>query len=329
VGTAKFPVGIIPYVAHRAHPVPSSIHIAVERGQWGLSFAAEDAAIARPAKTVDAMTEQIAENVRHLSVNQLAERTLGGDRGVAQPLVTSDGQVFNLTPVPIARIQKARRQQKRWQRRANRRKKGSRNQQTASRKVARYPRYEAHVRHEYAHQSSHRLVATDTIDLSVFEDLKISPLTTRPTAKRDPQGHFLPNGRNAKASLNRAILSSAWGPVVSFTPYNAVRHGKLVLTGPPQHRSQEGAICAVTSPDNRPSPSAFVCQRCGHPDHADRNAAVVMAKRGITTLLSGMPLPHPHKPTRIFRTLGPERSEVTPGEMSVRRLGQRPWRSDR
>ncbi len=70
------------------------------------------------------------------------------------------------------------------------------------------------MRHEYAHQTSHRLVVNDTSDLYVFEDLKISHMTKRPTAHRDPQGHFLPNGRKVKASLSRAILAAAWGDVV-------------------------------------------------------------------------------------------------------------------
>ncbi len=49
--------------------------------------------------------------------------------------------------------------------------------------------------------------------------------------------------------------------------------------------------------------------------------AVVIAKRGIKKLLSGDPLTKTHKTTRIFRKLGPERSEVTPGEIGVSRLG--------
>ncbi len=44
----------------------------------------------------------------------------------------------------------------------------------------------------------------------------------------------------------------------------------------------------------------------------------MIAKRGITKLLSGEPLTKTHKTTRIFRTLGPERSEVTPGETDIR-----------
>jgi hypothetical protein len=57
-------------------------------------------------------------------------------------------------------------------------------------------------------------------------------MTKRPKAKTDAQGRFLPNGRKAKAGLNRAILGSAWGQVVVFTRYKALRRGKLVITVP-------------------------------------------------------------------------------------------------
>ena len=211
VGTEKFPVGVIPYVAHRSHAVPVSIHIAVEGGHWWLSFAAEDPAVTMPGNLVDAATEQVAEDLRHLSPDQLAERTLGGDRGVAQPLTTSNGQVFDLVPVQKQRIRTTRGQRKRWQRRAARRKKGSRNQKKAYRKAARYQQYEVNVRQEYAHQTSHALVVHAEYDLYVFEDLRIKNMTKRPKAKKDAAGRFLPTGAKAKAGLNRAILSSAWG----------------------------------------------------------------------------------------------------------------------
>lgn len=41
---------------------------------------------------------------------------------------------------------------------------------------------------------------------------------------------------------------------------------------------------------------------------------MVIAKRATTKLLSGDPLTTSRKATRIFRKLGPERFEVTPGE---------------
>ena len=318
VGTEKFPVGVIPYVAHRSHAVPVSIHIAVEGGHWWLSFAAEDPDVTMPGKLVDAATEQVAEDLRHLSPDQLAERTLGGDRGVAKPLTTSNGQVFDLLPVQKQRIRTTRGQRKRWQRRAARRKKGSRNQKKAYRKAARYQQYEVNVRQEYAHQTSHALVVHAEYDLYVFEDLRIKNMTKRPKAKKDASGRFLPNGAKAKAGLNRAILSSAWGQVVSFATYKALRQGKLVITVPYAYSSQECAACTFTSPDNRLTQAEFVCQRCGHTDNADHNAAAVIAGRGIKKLRSGDPLTKSHKTTRIFQKLGPERSEVTPGETYIR-----------
>ncbi|MDA8194513.1 MAG: transposase [Thermaerobacter sp.] len=312
VGTDSFPVGILPYVAHRPHSVPSSIHIAVEGGRWWLSFAADDPQVTMSPKTVAAATEPIADDLRHLSVDQLAARTLGGDRGVAKPVMTSDGHSFDLLSVQQKRIKKTRRPRQRWQRWASRRKQGSKNQKTAYQTATRYQQYEKNVRQEYAHQTSHRLVGDDCYDLYVFEDLRIKTMTNRPKAKQDANGRFLPNQAPAKAGLNRAILSSAWGSVVSFTTYKALRRNKLVITVPPAQSSQEWAVCRFTSPDNRRSQAEFVCQRCGHTD----NAAVVIAKRGIKKLLSGDPLTTSHKTTRIFRKRGPERSAVTPGEIA-------------
>jgi putative transposase len=80
-----------------------------------------------PDRDADAATEQIADNLRHLSADQLVEQTLGAARGIAQPLMTSDGQACDRLPVRKTRIEQTRRQPKRWPRRASRRKKGSPN----------------------------------------------------------------------------------------------------------------------------------------------------------------------------------------------------------
>jgi len=164
-------------------------------------------------------------------------------------------------------------------------------------------------------------VVNAAYDLYVFEDRRLQPMTKRPTAKQDAQGRLLPDGRRAKAGLHRAMLGSAWGQVVAFSRYKALRRGQLVITVPPVHSSQACAVCTFTAPDHRRTPAGFVGQRCGHTDHADHNAAMVIKKRGIHKLLSGDPLTKSHKTTRIVRTLGLERSEVTPGEISVSRLG--------
>ncbi len=112
VGTKTFPVGVIPYTAHRPQGGPSSLPISVEGGRGGLALAAEDPAVTRPGNTVDAATERIAEDVRYLSAERLAARTRGGDRGVAKPRMTAAGQPFDLPPGQTERIEKSRRQHK-------------------------------------------------------------------------------------------------------------------------------------------------------------------------------------------------------------------------
>ncbi len=321
IGTTRFPVGEVSYRAHRPHGIPASIHICVEGGQWFVSFAAEDPAV--PGGKPENAAERIAEDLRHLSEGQLLERTLGADRGVAKPLMTSDGRVLDLSAVQKERIGKARRRRKTWQRRAARRGKGSRNQKKAYRRAGRYARYEANVRQDYAHKTSHALVVDDRYDLYAFEDLRIGNMTRKPKARQDENGRWLPNGARAKAGLNRAILASAWGQVVSFTRYKALRAGKLVVTVPPAHSSQECAACGHTHPDNRPSQAEFVCHACGHRDNADHHASVVIARRGARKLLSGEPLAPEGKSVKMFRKLGPERSEVTPGEIAEDAGGRR------
>lgn len=284
VGTERFPVGAIPYTTHRPHAVPVSIHITVDGGHWFVAWSAEDATVTMPGHAPDIATEQIANELRHLTAEQLRERTCGGDRGIAKPLMTSDGQVHDLLPIQKQRIQHARKQQKKWQHKAAHRKKGSRNQKKAYRKAGRYGQYEARVQEEYAHQTSHSLVANDGYSLYAFEDLPIANLTKKPKARPDGQGHWLKNGARAKAGLNRAILASGWGRVVQYTEYRALRADKLVVKVPFAYSSQECAACGFTHPDNQLTQADFVCQRCGHTDNADHNAAIVIARRGVRKL---------------------------------------------
>ena len=44
--------------------------------------------------------------------------------------------------------------------------------------------------------------------------------------------------------------------------------------------------CEHTHPNNRKQQALFVCERCGHTDNADRNAALVIKKRAIKLILN-------------------------------------------
>lgn len=316
VGTKKHPVGMLRYVADRPHDLPASIVVSVEAGRWHVSFATRDEAVyPRP--------DEIRAELSAWSEDDLLRATVGVDRGVANPAYASTGTVYDFDPVQKKRMAMKARQRKRWQRRMARRSKGSSGWRKAKRRVAMTYTYASNVRRDFAHKTSHQLVTDPGVRLAVFEDLKVQSMTRRPKARKDPSGRWTRNGAKAKAGLNQSILQSAWGWIRTYTQYKAPRHNVLCLVVLPHHSSQECAACGHIHPDNRLSQSRFVCQRCGHADHADRNASRVIARRGVQSVLGrceiypqgvGAERPEPSRP----------RAVATPVETVVRRVRTNP-----
>lgn len=347
VGTKKHPVGELAYVAHRAHLPPASIRLTIEAGRWYLSFALDDD-IVLPSK------QETADWLATLTEAELLERAVGVDRGVAVPAMTHAGQAFGPSEGQCQRIAKKQAAARRWQRKLSRRAKGGSNRRKAAKRIAALRQYEKNVRLDFAHQTSHALVAEPSTLLIVFEALGVQRMTAKPRAKQDPEtGKWLRNGAAAKAGLNKAILASAWGKVKEFTSYKAHRAGKLVIEVVPHHTSQECSACGHIHPDNRLSQAEFVCLSCGHQENADSNAGKNIRQRGVDLILSGNYREKEGKRTMRMRkktklgtvcsasetrdgaslavgangpgfkqdTLGAECSEVTLGETQVRREG--------
>lgn len=314
VGTRKCPVGVVPYSAHRAHAIPASITLSIDAGRWYVSFTNDDG-VPEPS---DAET---ADWLAAFSEDELAARTVGVDLGVAIPFACSNGAQFDLTPVQRERIAKKQAAARRWQRKLSRRAKGGANRRKAAHRIACLRRYEKDVRRDFAHQTSHALVADPKALLIVFEALGVQRMTKKPKAKQDESGRWEKNGARAKTGLNRAILGSAWSATKTCTEYKARRAGKLVVEVAPHHTSQACAHCGHTHPDNRRSQAEFICQRCGHTDNADHNASQNIAKRGVRRILSGEFQPKEAKRVMRMRKkqLGADRSEVTLGEIVVSR----------
>ena len=298
VGTDKFPVGLIEFTPHRPFcSPPNSVHVGLSAGRWYVSFSLEDG-LPEPTE------EEILEGLKHLRPDELTECTLGIDRGTALPVAASDGRVFEFSLVQKRRLEKKARGRRRWQRRLARRVKGSRRRERAKARVARAQAYGAQVREDFAHQVSHRLTSCAEHSLFVFEDLNVKNMTASAAGTSEAPGRNV----RQKTGLNRRILESAWGRVRHYARYKARRHGKLLISVPAQYSSQECAECRYTHPENRPSQPMFLCQRCGHTDNADHNAARVIARRGIEALLSGAVVLK--EPKRVsIRKVGPERSE--------------------
>ncbi|MGC8808526.1 MAG: RNA-guided endonuclease InsQ/TnpB family protein, partial [Thiomonas sp.] len=307
------PVGELAFKASSPFKPPASIHVTVEAGRWFVSGSFDDAAI----------TPTFQETADWLSTfdgTELRERSVGVDRGVAIPAVASTGRAFDFDDVQKKRMEKKAVAIVRWQRKLARRKKGGANRRKAARRIEVLHQYAKNVRRDFAHQASHALVCDPSKLLIVFEDLGVQRMTRRAKPKQDEHGRWQRNGAAAKSGLNAAILRSAWGQVKAFSTYKALRAGKLCLSVPAHHTSQECAACGHIHPDNRPEQAVFVCQRCGHQDNADHNAARIIAKRGVDRILSGIQAETPRRVMRlrVKGRVGAERSEVTPGEIAVR-----------
>lgn len=322
LGTKRFPVGNLRYIAHRSHSIPASISISVDNGKWFVSFCnIDEIKVLKP--------EEVANSLSMLTDTELSALTVGVDRGVAIPVCASNGNHFSLTSTQQKRILKKEQSKKRWQRKMSRRIKGSSGWKKAKCRANKAQEYARHVRNDFAHQTSCCLVDADNPQtrLLVFEKLNTQGMTRKPKARQNEQGQWLRNQAKAKAGLNKSILASCWGNILLFARYKALRANKLVIEVSAHYTSQTCGCCGHTHSDNRQSQAMFSCIRCGHQANADDNASQVIAKRGVGYILSGeFKTKNKKKTMRTKQKVGAECPEplpemaATPGEIRVSRL---------
>jgi transposase len=222
---------------------------------------------------------------------------VGIDRGVRTALVTSGGQHYRAPRI-------SGRQAARYlalQRRLRRQDKGSRRRDKTRHAMAQITARVTDRRRDWAEKISTRLVAEH--DVIVLERLNTPAMVRKSKAKPDPQhpGGFLPNGARAKAGLNRAILGSCWGLLAQRAEQKAAASGAAVIYVDPRFTSQQCHVCGHTAPGNRDSQAVFRCQRCGHRDHADVNAARNILARGLATMAVPAPAPGHGAQARVSR----------------------------
>ena len=82
------------------------------------------------------------------------------------------------------------------------------------------------------------------------------------------------------------MANAGLGNLRSYLQQALGKLGKLLVLVPAQHSSQECAACGFTHEGKRPDQATFLCQRCGHADHADFNAANIIRQRGIALISS-------------------------------------------
>ena len=237
-------------------PLPSgakSYRVTLDRaGRWHIAFALKPEPIDRPATGV----------------------MIGIDRGVANTLATSDGQLLHapvLTPIEQTRVA-------RLQRRLARRKPGSRRRERAQRAVARLRAREADRTKDWIEKTTTRLVRD--YDLIAIEDLRVTAMT------RSARGTTEAPGRNvaAKSGLNREILVRRWGLFARRLCEKATLAGVVMAKVNAVNTSRRCHACGHVAAENRKNQAVFGCVACGHVAHADVNAAlnILAAGRAVT-----------------------------------------------
>jgi putative transposase len=222
----------------------------------------------------------LSESLPEMVDIESVKSAVGIDVGINKLISLSDGSfVENPRASTHKRI---RRRLRIRQRRVNRKVKGSSNRSKAGIVVAKLHRKLAHQRSAHQWKAAHKVVRT--ADTVVHEDLNIKGMKSRCKPKRQ-KGRFLPNGQSAKRGLNRSISDAAWGELFERIAWLGAKSGKPVVPVNPKHTSQECSACHHVSKDNRDG-EKFLCEVCGHIDHADTQASRTILGRANLKFVS-------------------------------------------
>ena len=202
---------------------------------------------------------------------------IGADLGVKKLVALSNGEQiknpqFEMRLAPIKAIR---------QRRASRKKRGSKNQKKAFQRLARLDQKIVNQRTDYQWKVAHHL--TRLADVIVLEDLNLSGMIKRCQPKKDENGKYLKNNQSAKKALNRLIRDCSWGELKLKIQSVAEKFGCVVLEIDPRFTSQQCSNWGHTDKENRKK-ERFVCTECGFIADADNQASVNIGKKGIKKL---------------------------------------------
>lgn len=210
---------------------------------------------------------------------------MGIDRGVVIPVQA--GMVsYDFSPNQIKNKQKHERYIKRLERQKAKKQKGSSRYKKCQRRIAKRHEKIKNIRKDFCHQSSRKIIDDENNKVIVLESLNVQNMTKRPAPKPNVKGAWDRNQAKAKAGLNKSILDKGWHQFETYLAYKSQKAGKAFFKVDAKYTSQACAACEHTHPNNRKQQALFVCERCGHTENADRNAALVIKKRAIKLILN-------------------------------------------
>ncbi|HEY9598496.1 MAG TPA: transposase [Cyanophyceae cyanobacterium] len=235
-------IGEIEVILHR--PIPDGFAIKqatlVRKADgWYVSLSLEDNTVPEP-----------------LPVNEVGN-AVGIDVGLEKFLATSDGQAVEIPQF----YRKSQQQLARQQRQLARMKKGSKNHQRQSNKVARLHLHVARQRKEFHYQVAHWLCRQ--YDLIAFENLNIKGL--------------------ARTRLAKSILDAAWGSFLTILQAVAVKRGKWAIGDDPKGTSIECSGCSERV-EKTLKDRVHDCPHCGLVIDRDWNSGINILNRVQRTL---------------------------------------------
>jgi transposase len=185
---------------------------------------------------------------------------VGIDRGVASSAVLSTGELLTAPRLGPARQRRLRR----LQRKLARAKRGSGRRIRVKLAIARLKARETDARKDWAEKASTDLARR--FDVIRVENLKIGNMT------RSAKGTAEAPGRKVtqKSGLNREILRSGWGLLVSRLEDKAPGRVERIEAA---FTSQRCSACGYVAAESRKSQALFACVACSYTLNADVNAA--------------------------------------------------------
>jgi putative transposase len=202
---------------------------------------------------------------------------IGCDLGVKKLLALSNGEQIK-NPQFEKQLERTKTLR---QRRASRKKRGSKNQKKAYQRLAKLEQKIVNQRTDYQWKVANHLVRI--ADVIVLEDLNVKGMIKRCHPKQDEKGRYLKNGQTAKRALNRLIRDCSWGELVFKIESVAEKFGSIVLKVNSKFTSQKCSNCGYIDSANREK-EKFVCTNCGFIADADNQASINIGKKGIEIL---------------------------------------------
>ena len=200
---------------------------------------------------------------------------IGIDRGIAKTLVMSNDEYLNL---PVESIQKIEKRIEKLQCRVAKEKKFSVKWHRYKNIINKLHGKITRIRHNWLHIQSYGLANNHS--LIVVEDLNIRNMSKSASGTVENPG----NNVKAKSGLNRSILRQGWGQFCDLLSYKCNWYGSKLVKVNPKNTSRRCYKCYFVSSENRQSQESFSCQKCGHTENADTNAAKNILRLGLESL---------------------------------------------